>query len=317
VTDRNGDGSAISESGEEHWFAGKELDVLIYRVNRRPLATSQPSLFTKDQAVPILVRLNQVLDGGVVVRSGRRYQREWRIGNKRVVSDGLSGMVGWSRQGEVLANIYDEASQSWQDRVVSAEQSAVAPFAFTSSHRFLGVLRHPSFNEVTIAYVFTEMLNRGEQRRDDPAVQWAVEPVGDRADFDEWLDSMDSVTELRFVFRRPNPDAEEAFADLFGRLDLLKAEQIAERITPSDKTAGLDKDGIREDRVTQGFLAAAMLAFGYVVGRGYRAGRKASYDQRDSALRERVANVDSTWDGAANDVLQAVRRVDRRRKRDG
>jgi hypothetical protein len=64
------------------------------------------------------------------------------------------------------------------------------------------------------------------------------------------------------------------------------------------------------------FIAAAMAAFGYVVGNGVSRGQRVRYDQRTHAARERLENVSSTWDAAAEEVLGAVRRLVARRRRD-
>lgn len=297
-----------------HWFAGRDLDVLIYRVNRRPLA-GDPSLFKRPKSS--VRHLSRVLSQPVSARTGRRYQRDWRIGNIAVDMDAhrLTGMLGWSRSGETLTNVWDPGTQSWLDQRVASEASAVAPFAYLSVGHYLGVLRHPSFAEDTIATVFTQLLNSGEREQSVPRVQWAVEPVGNQDEFAAWLSTVDRVSELNFVFRRPNPDGDEAFRDLFARLDRLRAEKIRESITALDPQQGLDRTGLRTDRTTQAFIAAAMAAFGFVVGKGYVQGRRSVYDQRRQALRERIDGVSSDWDGATRDVAKAVRRA-RRRSRD-
>jgi hypothetical protein len=96
------------------------------------------------------------------------------------------------------------------DRQVASEISSVGPFAFVVDGRVLGVLRHSSFSEITIASVFKEFLNRGEQARPVPTTDWDVEPIGDEQQFYEWVDSTDRVDSVELVFKRPNPDAERA-----------------------------------------------------------------------------------------------------------
>lgn len=299
-----------TEPTDTHWFAGKDVDVLIFRVNRRPIG--DPMLFAPPRS--LLSHLRRVLsaDRDHPVRSGRRYQREWRVGNLVVGAGTLTGMIGWSRSGIALSNMYDPVSGEWRDTVVPTDVAAVSPFALTTNLRFLGVLKHPEFTEKTLAHVFTELLNRGEQSLDMPTVAWAVEPVGDRAGFDEWVASTEAITQVKFVFRRPNPDAEPEFEHLFERLDALKAEQIVEQVTALDKNTGLDKDALREDETTQGFISAAMVAFGYVTGRGYRQGKETKYDQRRSARRETVRSLPADWEGARDKVLRAVRKVTKR-----
>lgn len=287
--------------------------MLVYKINRRPLG--DPMLFKGPK--DFLKHLNQVMSRDVVAKSGRRHQREWRIGNLSRSDGALTGMLGWSRHGEAMSNIYDSETKTWRDTVVPNDVAAVAPFSVLAGSRYLGVLKHPSFAETTVAKVFTELLNRGEATMPTPTTAWSVDAVGDRQHFEQWLSSVDRVVEMKFIFERPNPDAEESFRFLFDRLDTLGAEQIVDRVTPIDKEAGLNKEGIREDRISQAYIAAAMMAFGYVVGRGYRGNQKANYDQRRAVLRERVTGVGPTWDDAKKLVVKATRRAVGRRRRDG
>jgi len=309
------DGSYV----EGHWFAGKAVDVLIYRVNRRPLS-GEPMLFFEERPEDVLAHLHDILGDLQPVKSGRRFQRDWRLGNKTfdAAAGVMTAQLGYSRAGETIGNVWDEETQSWTDWVVQTNASAVAPLAFVRDDddvesRFLGVLRHPSFEEDTVAWVLTEMLNRAEHRNRLPRVEWAVEPVGDPKEFYEWLRTTDQVTELQFVFKRPNPDGEESFLDLFQRLDLLEADKIRENITARDPNTGLNKAGLMSDSTTRGFIAAAMAAFGFVVGKGRRRGKKVRYDQRQKALRQKVEDVSPEWDAATEDVLNAVRTALRRR----
>lgn len=302
-----------SGAAEEHWFQGKDLDVLIYKVNRRPLSADL-SLF-EPPASPIRHLYEVLLEQRRPVVSGRRYQREWRVGNLNLDEDAgtITGLIGWSRSDASLTSVWDEESKSWRERVVAADTSAVSPFVFQADRRYLGVLKHPSFREHTLNWVFTEILNRAEMARAVPLVQWAVEPVGDEREFNNWLDSVDQVVELRFTFERPNPDAEKAFEQLFERLDSLEAEKIREVITARDRQVGLDKQAVKNDPTTQGFIRAAMSAFGFVIGKAFRNGKKVQYDQRDQVLRERVDDVSPTVAGAIQDVEGAVRQASGRK----
>lgn len=304
---------AVEGQPDEHWFSGKDLEVLVYKINRRPLG----DLMLFEPPKDFLKHLTQVLSGDLVAKSGRSYQREWRIGNLSRNHGAITGMLGWSRRGEALSNIYDENTKTWRDTVVPNDVAAVAPFTVLAGNRYFGVLRHTSFAETTVAKVFTELLNRGEGALPAPTTAWSVDPVGDRQHFDQWLNSVDRVVEMKFIFERPNPDAEAGFQFLFERLDKLGAGQIVDRVTPRDKDAGLNKGGIREDRISQAYITAAMMAFGYVVGRGYRGGQKSNYDQRNDVLRERVHDVGATWDDAKNTVVKATRRAVGRRKKNG
>ena len=217
----------------------------------------------------------------------------------------------------MVAPVWDDERQEWADRVLASDVTVVAPFAFDADGRYLGVLRHSTFIEMTVAEVFRQILNRGEGRRAEPSTEWDVEPIGDPEEFYEWVASADRVVNVEFVFKRPNPDAEREFEQLFARMNELQARQIRESIAAQDNERGLSKQALRTEPITRSFIMAAMAAFGYVVGRGYRRGREVTYDQRRRAARERIENVGTSWDGATEEVLGAVRRARARRRQDG
>jgi hypothetical protein len=300
----------------EHWWAGKDVDALLYRINRRPPATGE-TLFGQPEG--LLSHLEEVLNlAQGTVETGRRFKRQWRIGNKifDYRAGTFTGIVGWARSGTAWSSFWDDETQAWEDRQVPSDVSSVAPFSFIVDGRFLGVLRHSSFSEITLASVFKEFLNRGERARPAPTTDWDVEPIGDEQSFYEWVASTDRVDRLELVFKRPNPDAEREFEDLFARLDALRAEQIREVIS-SDGDRGLDKEAIRREPQTRAFIAAAMVAFGYLVGKGVVRGRRAVWDQRRRGARERIENVSASREAATEEVTQAVLRARNRRREHG
>jgi hypothetical protein len=304
------------QESTQRWFAGKDVDTLLYKINRRTPLTGETLFPPPDD---VLSHLEEVLSFPVSYETGRAHKRLWHIGNKvfDYAAGTFTGRVGWTRSAEVVSPEWDEEHQEWSDRIVPGDVTVVAPFAFIASGRYLGVLRHSSFSETTVADVFTQILNRGEARRAVPTTEWDVEPVGDEQEFFEWVAATDRVTKVDFVFKRPNPDAERAFEALFARLDSLEARQIREAILARDDDRGLNKQALRQDPTSRQFIAAAMAAFGYVVGLGFLRGRRVKYDQRRQVARERIENVAATWDGATEEVLGAVNRALRRRRQDG
>ena len=307
-------GISTDEPGQ-HWFAGKDVDTLLYRINRRPPARGETLMGQPEDLLGHLEEVLRLAHG--TVETGRRFKRQWRIGNKTFDREAgtFTGIIGWARSGAAWSSFWDEEQQAWVDRIVPSDVSAVAPFAFIVNGRYLGLLRHSSFSETTVAKVFRDFLNRGERARVFPTTDWDVEPVGDEQGFYQWVDEMDRILDVNLVFKRPNPDAEREFEGLFARLDALRAERIREVISASSADRGLDKQALRTEPGTHAFIAAAMAAFGYVVGHGVLRGRRVAYDQRRRAARERIENVSATWDGATQEVIRAVRRAKERRQR--
>jgi hypothetical protein len=303
----------------EQWFAKPSVDLLFYRINRRPIY-ADPSFFDPDP--DLLGHLRKVLDYAEPGYSGRKNRREWRLGSLRFdAGRGIfTGRLGWARSAAALGQAWDAQSHEWIERVVPREDSAVAPVAFAAQGRILGVLKHPSFGttERVLHEVISQILNSGEQHEDVPTTVWHVEPLGDTGQFYAWLDGVDQLMLLRLVFERPNPDGEEEFEKLFDRLDRYQAEQITEEIRARDRNVGLQKDEVRKDPTTQGFLSAALdHAFGRIWARGVRGGRQTVYDQRAKVLRQSIDFVGVDWETASNSVLEAVESRSKKQVTDG
>lgn len=312
----------LSSDGElqsEHWFAKLNVDLLFYRINRRPIH-ADPTFFDPDP--DLLAHLRRVLEYAEPGYSGRKNRREWRLGSLRFdeARGTFIGKLGWAKSAAALGQAWDSQSHEWIERVVPKEDSAVSPVAFAVAGRVLGILKHPSFGttERVLHDVISQMLNSGEMKEEVATTVWSVEPLGDTGQFYAWLDSIDQLMLLRLVFERPNPDGEEEFQALFDRLDNFQAEQITEEIRARDRTVGLQKDEVRRDPTTRGFLTAALdRAFGRVWARGFRAGRETVYDQRAKVLRQSIDFVGLDWETATENVLEAVESRSQKQVTDG
>jgi len=306
--------SAAADAATRLWFAGKDVDILLYRINRRPLPSGETLMA---QPTDILEHLQEVLRNPRSVGSGRRYQRTWRVGNAIFddLANTVTGRIGWLRSGETLATDFNEETQSWEDIVVASDFTAVAPFTFVADGRYLGILKHPTFAERTVAEVFTRLLNAGEQARPAPTTNWGVDPIGSEARFYEWVDRVDTVTRVKFVFQRPNPDAQAEFAELFDRLDALKAREIKDEVVAADPEEGLDKQALRTEPETRAYIAAASAAFGFVVGNGISNRRKVRFDQRQKGVKERLHGAAGSWSGIIDQMIALTRSASDRRPR--
>ena len=125
------------------------------------------------------------------------------------------------------------------------------------------------------------------------------------------------MTKVEFTFKRPNPDAEESFQELFERQSAYQADEIRETIKSSGPEQGLNKGAFHTDKVAQMFLAAAMAAYGFVTASGQRNNKQARFDQRANVAREAIGGVGVSWDDATEAVVRATRQGRTRRKSDG
>lgn len=276
----------------EPWFSGREGTVLLYRINRRPLA--QLTLWS-EQPESVLDHVVEVLRFGDEVVTGRRHQRTWRLGNRNIDDRRgvLTGQVGWQATGTEAADRYDDQRLEWVDVVGERGRTARAPFAFDADTRVLGVLRHPSFGETVLPKVFTTLLNRGESDRSARSTDWEVEPIGDPSSFREWLRSTDVVERVQLVAKLPNPEGLEDFGQVWQRMEAHKAKVIREIMEAANPTVGLVD--LERDDVVAAYLAMGERAFGYVTATGVRDGRSTRFDQRAKVARRQTRQLPSSW----------------------
>lgn len=286
--------SEEAQSGTvEPWFAKRDsTTLLLYRVNRRPM--SAPSLFAI-QPEDVLDHISEVLLFGEVVETGRSNKREWILGNRDIdlSTRTLSGQIGYERPTERSADHYDEGTKEWRDVVDVVEQTARAPFVFHADSRILGVLQHPTFSERTIPNVFTALLNRGEDARESRSTEWDVEPILDEIEFLEWLRHAESVEQVSFVAKLPNPSGLPEFEPVWSRLHEREAKSIREIMEARDPDRGLQR--IEEDELARAYIAMASQGFGYVKGRRKRDNRQETYDQRSQVKRHIFNELPKSW----------------------
>lgn len=287
-----------------HWFFEKEASVLLYKINRRPmtqgnLLTSQPEDFRQ--------HLEEVLVfGPPIITSARGAERTWRLGGKNLDEESgiLTGEVGWSQPHPEARDEYDDEELRWRDAVDEKSTTARSVFAIDLQTRELGVLQHPMFAPQTIASVFTDILNLGEERREAKSTDWMAEPELDEPEFRAWLAATDVVEKVTFVARLPNPDSMDEFAELFARMKVIEAGEIREEIKPRNPEAGLKR--ITEEPLTKQFVAAASFAFGYITASGRRQARQTRYDQRQRVRKERTPPLPDSWSGALRYVVEIL-----------
>jgi hypothetical protein len=285
--------------------------VLLYRVNRRPLA--QQSLFAQ-QPDDVFDHIVEVLPFGSEVITGRRDKRIWRLGNRDIDPNMriLVGQVGWEATGTGAADKYDPERQAWEDAVGDRGRTARAPFVFDGVTRILAVLKHPTFDEKTIPYVFRTLLQQGERTRPNQATDWDVEPIGDTATFKEWLRTTDVVQKVQFVAKMPNPDGLDAFGLVWHRMAQHRARVLKEIMEAENWDIGLVE--LEDDRVVDAYLAMSENAFGYVTADGTRDGKRTRFDQRSQVARHHTEELPGSWMEVVGVLVDVVR--ERRRRRE-
>ena len=299
------EGAEVEGPDTDYWFTGRETVLLYYRVNRRPRSQQPLEAIEWESA---LVHLDTVLDPDVSVTSGRRYQRQWHLGQLFLDADRnvLTGQIGFEFEPTRTEGSYDEKNRAFQQSRVMVRDTAYAPFVFDGESRVLSILRHAAFKETTLARVFGEFLNIGEDRLRAPAYEWAVEPLLDRQSFYGWVERTAVVASVRFVAELPNPDAIEGFEWVDERMNEIEARRIEERLEARDLQVGLQR--LDSDSAALAYTEYAERGFGYVAASGEtEEGKVTRYDQRQQVAREVVELHEDSWPAIIERLIGLVR----------
>ncbi len=271
------------------WFAGKQVPVLMYRINRRPRPKGG-NLFA-DEPNDFLAHLADcLLFGEVVTTEGRGSIRHWRLGNRVLVENlgAITGWVGYTVENTEEQEEYDDSSRSWRLSLALTERRASAPFVVVAEGRYLYVAKHPTFAEGTIPAIFEDLLNRGEQRREAPTTLWAVEPVLDEEHFQHWLERTAVLDTLVFHVKLPNPDAADSFRQIDAYLKSMRAGELQHKLTPRDPDIGLNKE-IEQEPISQRLMEMTRRGYARIRAKGKTAGGTVRvYDQRRRVHRQQV-----------------------------
>lgn len=272
-----------SEQGSGPWFAGRDLALLFYRINRRPL--DQPKLFSREPSDFVEHLMECLVVGVDVTTSGAGVDRHWVIGNRRLDGGDVYGRLGFRSPELRQQDEFDADTGSWTDILVEDERVATTPFVILGSHRVLCVVKNPKIGEATIPKVFEKLLNLGEMSRPEASTIWAVEPLLDEADFEKWLAGTDVLTRVTFIAKLPNPDAASKFEELVASMEAVDATEMKYSVatSPEDET-GLAKDQVDVEETLAGLRE--MTRRGYAKLRA--AGRAASGARREYSQSQRV-----------------------------
>lgn len=297
--------SEASERPRPPWYAVRDVTVLIYRINRRPLPLT---LFSPDEPNPPFPDhlAECLLFGPAVTTAGGGHERHWRLGNRTIdrADRYLAGWVGYITEDAEEQNNYDNDTAEWKTEIVQSERRVTAPFVIVAESRFLYVVKHPTFSEGAVRVVFEALLNLGEREREVRTTEWAVEPVLDTADFGRWLEETAVLDSVSFHVRLPNHDADDNFKQLADHLKIMKAESFDHRLKARDPESGLSKN-FEDDAISQGLMQMARRAFATVRAKGRAInGKPRSYDQRERVRKARLPRLPADQDQARDRLVQ-------------
>jgi hypothetical protein len=277
------------------WYVRRPA-VVFFKVNRRPYP--QETIYPAPE--DSFEHFVKVLPFGEPVETtGRGGHRTWFLGHGEQENDAdfdariLVGQIGWVRDETVAQTSFDTSNARFIHDVVSSSTANDAPFVYDGETQRLAVMLHPTFASSSVARVFEELLNRGEQRAFN-RYEWSVEPLLDYASFRAWLDTTAVVQRVTFVAKLPNPDGMEAFEEVLGRLEARQAKALTETWEARDPEEGLQN--IEEDRDASQMIAMAENGYGTVRARGEdEEGRGRTYNQTQRVRRETIPEVPSSW----------------------
>jgi hypothetical protein len=275
------------------WQPGEPGELLLYRVNRRPIGAD--SMLPEEIPDDVLDHFNRVLPNGWKVETkGGGGNRIWRSGGveRDPGARVITGKLGWHPAEEEAVTDYDEQAEDWVTSIEAPHGRVVLPFAFDGDTRILAVLRMGRSRAATIGRVFETILKENECELERPTTDWSVEPILDPRDFKQWLESMDVVSEVQFVAKLPNPTPNDAYKDVFKRMEERRATRLIENIH-SNRAAGLQN--VQEDAEFRQAEAMASEGFATLKGVGERDGRKTRYNQNERVRRATINNLPGSW----------------------
>jgi hypothetical protein len=141
---------------------------------------------------------SQSLVPGTMVQ---RYRRNWRLARYIVVDDRIIlGRIGFEEPGTV-EEIWNEEIQDFEEKRLTL--GTTSPFVMdTASLRIAYQLRPGRIRPTTFTGNLQALLNAAAGR----TWRWRVRPDVLGIPWDDWIESVDKVTELRLKIREPNPN---------------------------------------------------------------------------------------------------------------
>jgi len=282
------------------WQPGESGELLLYRVNRRPIGAD--SMFPEEIPDDVLDHFNRMFPNGWKVETkGGGGNRIWRSGGVEFDHQArvMTGKLGWHPAEEEAVTDYDDQAEDWVVSIEAPHGRVVLPFAFDGDTRILAVLRRGRSRADTIGRVFETILKENECDLERPTTDWSVEPIFDPRDFAQWLESMDVVREVQFVAKLPNPTPTPAYEDVFKRMEDRGATRLIENLHSNQR------GGLRDVQEDDDFAQAEKMAsegFATLKGVGEREGRKTRYNQKERVRRATIPHLPDSW-GEMRQVL--------------
>lgn len=163
-----------------------------------------------------------------------RYGRSWRMGQWTAVDGALFGRIGFEAPGGI-AEVWNEDINDFEEQALPG--GTTSPFAVTADLRVAFQLRGSRIRPNTFTGAFQALLNAGS-----PFWSWRVERELIGVSWEQWLEAVDRVIDLRIRLRRPNPHYSDrkAVEDLIedARAELLTIDWKAQE----DDPAGINVD---------------------------------------------------------------------------
>ena len=298
-------GNQLANLHVQSWFTGRRVDIVQFRINRRPHA--QGRLLTTPLPESFVDHLAQALLFGETVMAGRSGDRRWRLGNRRIDREGrfVAGLIGWESDELREEDFFDTTSAEWVSNIELASRAVVSPFSVETNSRRLFVAKHSSYAESTIATVFRTLLNLGEvSSQEYSTTSWDVEPILDDVEFEEWLRGMSTLDKLTFVAKLPNPDGEDAFAEVFEHLERMRAGELRHTLKPRDPDLGLTTD-FSGDSLALGLMEMAKRGFAAITASAHDSmSRLRRFVQTNRTRREFHSFLSESYDDARDEVVE-------------
>jgi hypothetical protein len=155
---------------------------------------SQASLLPEDEPRAQLVH---ILEPGA---STERYNRVWHVGRTSVDGDILFGRLGF--EGSAAADLWNEEDKDFEG--ARTPSGVAAPFAIQlSDFRLVFQTRSQDIRVTSFTGAMQGIL------RDASGQDWRIETARSEMSFNQWRQTVDRVTQMRFNVEPPNPNYQD------------------------------------------------------------------------------------------------------------
>ena len=223
-----------------------------------------------------------------------RYHREWRVSAPQEVEGYIFGKLGFLHPTVEARTVYDERTHDFVPREQRGEDVSFSHFVISLEDNLLAFeLKPPQIRNHSFIGALQDFLREGH-------VPYETSPVPEPESFDDWVASVDRVTELTVTGVVPNPRTNRP-RNLVDRLEAMRASRVTIKVLSSEDE-GLNLD----EQLLQQALGHVTSGYGSEKAKAMRNGKVVHYDSKSHV---RTITIQGTEDDEPKEIHAEIRDV--------